>query len=52
MKALQLARAFGGAFALVSVIALGVAYAGVVIPRPSVTGPSLGDPTTNLDSIK
>lgn len=50
MKALRLARAFGGAFALVMVIAP-VVYAGSVLPLPSVSGPSLGDPTTNISSI-
>ncbi len=50
MKALKLVRALGGVFALVLAGAL-YANAGSVLPRPSVTGPSLGDPTTNIDSI-
>mgnify|MGYP001605046248 CR=1 FL=1 len=50
MKAFKLARAFGGVFALVLASAL-YANAGSVFQRPSVSGPSLGDPNTNLDSI-
>ncbi len=48
MKALRLARALCGAFALVWA---NVSYAGSVLPLPSVSGPSLGDPTTNIYSI-
>jgi hypothetical protein len=50
MKALKLTRAFGASFALVLVGFL-AAQAGSVLPRPSVNGPSLGDPVTNLDSV-
>lgn len=54
MKAFRLIHAFYGALALVMVTAP-IAYSqqrsSVQIPRPSVNGPSLGDPTTNIDSI-
>jgi hypothetical protein len=50
MKAFQLARAFGAGFALVLVGAI-VGYSAVVLPLPSASGPTLGDPTTNLYSV-
>ena len=50
MKALSFARAFGAAFALVLVGFL-AGHAGSVLPLPSASGPSLGDPTTNLYSV-
>ncbi len=50
MKALQYFRAFGASFALILVGFL-AAQGGSVLPLPSVSGPSLGDPTTNLYSV-
>ncbi len=47
MKALHLVRAFCVAFVLF-VIGAPFAYSGSVLPLPSVNGPSLGDPTTNI----
>ena len=50
MKALRLARAFCGAFAL-ALAGVSPGYAGSVLPLPSVSGPTLGDPTSNVYSI-
>jgi hypothetical protein len=50
MKGLAYVRAFGASFALVMLGFL-IAHANVVIQLPSASGPSLGDPTTNLYSI-
>ncbi len=50
MKALNLARAFGVSFALVLVGSI-AGFSGSVLQRPSVSGPSLGDPNTNLDTV-
>lgn len=48
MKAI---RMLGAMFALLLFGLIVAARAGSVLPLPSVTGPTLGDPTTNLYSI-
>ena len=50
MKALSLARALS--VFLASVLGVSLAYGGSVLPLPGISGPSLGDPTTNLFSIE
>lgn len=56
MKALSFARAFVASFALVALVYLGSllpgALAGVPLPLPGTSGPSLGDTTTNLFTIE